>query len=992
MIEKRNVFKKTLNYFCLVIVIALGLMSIIGTGGGGGEQQPITNRAPVVSSVEPNILYQGTATATDVTVNGSNFVDKPSVVLIAEDSTTTSIASSNITFSSSTRLTFSITPSDLEVSLYDVRVVNPDNQSNTLADGLEITGNPPPTVTSVTPTSGWNQEDTRITITGEDFVSTPTVAIGTTQAKNVAFVNDTSITATAPSGMTIGMYDITVTNPNSLSGTLEGAFMVTDTAPPTITEISPTIMIAADGGTLTIYGSDFMDTSEAYISDDPSDNKKCDISPSFVSSTELQGTVQGGLDMGIYIVYVFNPDGQFASYNSLKLASSAQGKLGDTGPFVDSGKNLLFGRRGHAAAVGNDDMGNSFIYVAGGNDEENTFSSAEFSTSDIFGNLSQWKLTKPLNTARTEFGLTTGTDSGGTNYLYAIGGKDSSGIPLSSIERARVLTTATQVDNLTAQYVSGGTLPAGNWIYRASAVFSDGEGLPSDIASIKISSSGSIQLGWDQVNGALEYNIYRVDVVDGRVGREHLLEEGIGTNSFTDDGSDSIIQKSVSDTPSAVQSSSVGSMADGTWYYRITSVTVNGEKGPSPTVSVDLSTGGNGAVDLSWPAQIDSIYYNIYRSESAGTVSSDVYLIAERFLNTSYTDTGRPLILAEGPSNLSGSPITVTGGALTTGTYYYQVSGMTERGETLPGREISVAVDSNLDENAISLSWNALSDVISYNLYRTTTSGEEKLIKSDVLTTKFTDSGLPVEDEIPKEGKIYPTSGMMSPVSFGTLGDWSTLSVGLNQARYGFGIVKIPVGGTLYVYVICGHDGASDLNTVERTYILTDGLLDIWVTEVENVPTARKYFAALKANAQNHPGITGSTTYIYAMEGISGAVALSSIEGAQVQSDGSLSAWSGMGSYPATTHYGLSGIIGNGYMYPICGIKGNSPSTDIDRGTIDGSNGALIHWASASAKPNISRAFQAIVTVNSYLYIICGQTSSPGASITTTNTVDQIPF
>jgi len=233
---------------------------------------------------------------------------------------------------------------------------------------------------------------------------------------------------------------------------------------------------------------------------------------------------------------------------------------------------------------------------------------------------------------------------------------------------------------------------------------------------------------------------------------------------------------------------------------------------------------------------------------------------------------------------------------------------------------------------------------------------------------------------------------MMSPVSFGTLGDWSTLSVGLNQARYGFGIVKIPVGGTLYVYVICGHDGASDLNTVERTYILTDGLLDTWVTEVENVPTARKYFAALKANAQNHPGITGSTTYIYAMEGISGAAALSSIEGAQVQSDGSLSAWSGMGSYPATTHYGLSGIIGNGYMYSICGIKGNSPSTDIDRGTIEGTNGTLTHWASASAKPDTSRAFQAIVTVNSYLYIIGGQTSSPGASITTTNTVNQIPF
>jgi hypothetical protein len=433
-------------------------------------------------------------------------------------------------------------------------------------------------------------------------------------------------------------------------------------------------------------------------------------------------------------------------------------------------------------------------------------------------------------------------------------------------------------------------------------------------------------------------------------------------------------------------------MADGTWYYKITAVTVNGEKGPSPAGGVDLSTGSNGAVDLSWQAQTDAIYYNIYRTETAGSTANEVYLIAERVLSTVFTDTGLPLILAQCPSNLSGNPTSVTGGALTTGTYYYQVSGITERGETLPSREISVYIDNSLGENAGYLSWDALPDVISYNLYRSTTSGAEVLIKSDILTTKFSDSGLPADNVTPADGKIYPPSGKMSPVPFGTLGNWSTLPVTLNQARYGFGIVKAPMGGTMYVYVVCGHDGTSDLNTVERTYILSNGTLDLWITEAENVPTARRYLEASKANTQNHPDITGDTIYVYAMQGISGATPLSSVEGAQVQLDGSLSAWGGMGSFPATTHYGLSGIVGNGYMYPICGIKGNSPSTDVNRGTIDGSSGALIHWASASAKPNISRAFQVITTVNSYLYIIGGQTSSPGASITTTHTVEQISF
>jgi len=978
-------------YLFLVVFLVMFFQGCGGGGDGAAEEETVAEPAPAIGSIEPTTVYQGITTGVDVTVNGSNFVDKPGVELIAEDTTTTAIASASITFNSSTRITFSITPSGFEVGLYDVKVINPDGQSASLADGLEITGSPPPTVTSVTPTSGWSGEDTRITITGEDFISTPQVTIGTTTAKNIAFVDDTSITATVPAGMATSTYDIAVTNPNGLSGALADAFMVSDTPPPSISEISPTIMVAADGGTLIISGSDFVSTSEAYISDDPDDNQKINISVTSFLSTELQCDVLGGYDIGIYIVYVFNPDGQFASYSSLKLASSAKGKLGDTGPFADSGKNLLFGRRGHAATVGKDDIGNSFIYVAGGNDEENTFSSVEFSISDIFGNLSKWKLTKTLNTARTEFGLIAGTDSSGTNYLYAIGGKDSSGFPLPSIEKARVLTTATQAQNLTAQYVSGGNLPFGNWIYRVSAVFTDGEGLPSDIASINTTSSGSIQLDWDAVSDALEYNIYRIDEVDGRVGREHLLAENISTNTFTDDGTYSIIQKSVSATPSATQNSSLGTMADGTWYYKITAVTVNGEKGPSPAASVNLSTGGNGAVDLSWTAQTDAIYYNIYRTESPGLSANEVYLIAERVLGTAFTDTGLPLILAQGPSNLSGSPTSVTGGALTTGTYYYQVSGIKERGETLPSTEISVAVDNSLVENAIYLSWDALPDVISYNLYRSTSSGAEVLIKSDILSTKFTDSGLPEDIGTPADGRIYPPSGKMSPVPFGTLGDWSTLPVTLNQARYGFGIIKAPMGGTMYVYVVCGHDGASDLDTVERTYILSDGTLDIWFTEAYAVPTARRYLAASKANVQNHPSITDDTTYVYAMQGIFGSTALSSVEGAVVQADGSLGAWDPMGSDPSTTHYGLSGVVGNGYMYVICGIKGNAPSNDVDRGTI-GSNGALTLWASAAAKPDVARAFQAIVTVNSYLYVISGQTSSAGASIITNNTIEQIPF
>ena len=40
MKKLRNGFINNLRYFCLIVVIALGLMSIVGTGTGVGENEP----------------------------------------------------------------------------------------------------------------------------------------------------------------------------------------------------------------------------------------------------------------------------------------------------------------------------------------------------------------------------------------------------------------------------------------------------------------------------------------------------------------------------------------------------------------------------------------------------------------------------------------------------------------------------------------------------------------------------------------------------------------------------------------------------------------------------------------------------------------------------------------------------------------------------------------------------------------------------------------
>jgi hypothetical protein len=62
---------------------------------------------------------------------------------------------------------------------------------------------------------------TAVTITGANFQSGPTVNLGSAAATNVTVVNSTTITATTPANAG-GPVNVTVTNPDSLTGTLYG--------------------------------------------------------------------------------------------------------------------------------------------------------------------------------------------------------------------------------------------------------------------------------------------------------------------------------------------------------------------------------------------------------------------------------------------------------------------------------------------------------------------------------------------------------------------------------------------------------------------------------------------------------------------------------------------------------------------------------------------------------------------------------------------------
>ena len=117
-----------------------------------------------------------------------------------------------------------------------------DSVASSSVNVVPVSG--PPTVTSISPTSGTTAGGTSVTITGTNFISGTTVTIGGSSCTSVVVVSSTSITCTTPSG-TAGAQDVVVATGVSPNATLVGGFtyVVPPAAPAT-----PDLATASDSG------------------------------------------------------------------------------------------------------------------------------------------------------------------------------------------------------------------------------------------------------------------------------------------------------------------------------------------------------------------------------------------------------------------------------------------------------------------------------------------------------------------------------------------------------------------------------------------------------------------------------------------------------------------------------------------------------------------------------------------------------------------------
>ncbi|WP_432992225.1 IPT/TIG domain-containing protein [Dactylosporangium sp. CA-233914] len=257
--------------------VAVGVTTLMGATTVPGGYTYVAG--PGVSSLSPT--SGPTAGGTSVAITGAGFTGATAV-----DFGTDPAAS--FTVNSDTSIT-AVAPAH-SAGAVDVAVTTPSGTAN--ATGA-YTYTPPPSVTSLSPTSGATAGGTSVTITGAGFTGTTAVDFGTDPAASFTVNSDTSITAVAPAH-SAGAVDVAVTTP---SGTANATGAYTYMPPPSVTSLSPTSGLTAGGTSVTITGTGFTGTTAVDFGTDPAASFTVDSDTSITAITPAEAA--GAVDVQV---------------------------------------------------------------------------------------------------------------------------------------------------------------------------------------------------------------------------------------------------------------------------------------------------------------------------------------------------------------------------------------------------------------------------------------------------------------------------------------------------------------------------------------------------------------------------------------------------------------------------------------------------------------------------------------------------------------------
>ncbi len=217
---------KTIHTGMIFLILAL-----FGCAKESSEKGMATTIAPALQITSVSPTSSAPAGGATMTVRGTLFQSGLSIMIGASWCTP-------VTFVSANEATC-ILPAQ-PVGTYNVTVTNANGGSVTLVGAITYANAfGPPTITSVSPTSGSTNGNTPITITGTQFQTGATVRLDASNCTSVTVVSATSITCTTPSHAA-GAVGVTVTNPDAQTHTLSSAY--TYVMPPTYTSLKADVL------------------------------------------------------------------------------------------------------------------------------------------------------------------------------------------------------------------------------------------------------------------------------------------------------------------------------------------------------------------------------------------------------------------------------------------------------------------------------------------------------------------------------------------------------------------------------------------------------------------------------------------------------------------------------------------------------------------------------------------------------------------------------
>jgi hypothetical protein len=294
--------------FTLASGAPLGGQSVTVTTAGGtsnGLTFTVNPPTPVLSTIAPASGQQG-QTITTVTLTGTGLSG-------ATINALSGITVSNVVATASqVTATFTLASGAL-LGGQSVTVTTAGGTSN----GLTFTVNastPAPTLSSISPTSGYQNTSLNVTLSGTNFSAPATVNFGGTgvTVTNTTVVNSSTITATFTIASTAasGAQNVSVTTATGTSGNV--SFTVLVPGVPTTTSISPNSVAQSSVNTITINGTNFI---PGYTTVSASSTLITISNVNLLSSTQLTltATIAANAPIGRSTLSVTTPGGTSAS-------------------------------------------------------------------------------------------------------------------------------------------------------------------------------------------------------------------------------------------------------------------------------------------------------------------------------------------------------------------------------------------------------------------------------------------------------------------------------------------------------------------------------------------------------------------------------------------------------------------------------------------------------------------------------------------------------